>query len=136
MNIETLPYINVVCNFSATIFLLIGRYAIFKKRVILHRNCMLIALCWSAIFLGSYLIYHYNVGHKVYPYDGFRKIFYLIILIPHILLAGIVLPLIFKTLYHALKDQKEKHIFWAKRTFPIWLYVSFSGIFIFFMLYL
>lgn len=135
MNLDYLPIVNVVCNFNATLLLLAGRYAIYKNYPRIHRVCMLLALFWSTVFLTSYLYYHYQVGHKVYPYLGWRKTLYQLILFPHIMLAAIVLPLIFRTLYLAIKKRPKDHEKWARWTFPIWLYVSFSGILIFIMLY-
>jgi uncharacterized membrane protein YozB (DUF420 family) len=87
------------------------------------------------LFLISYLIYHYHAGSKPFPDLGWIKTVYLLILIPHIILAAVMVPMILKTLWHAYHQEFEKHARWARWTFPIWVYVSVTGVLIYFMLY-
>lgn len=138
INTQVLPYLNVCCNIACCLFLIIGRWAISMKinKPKLHRLSMLISMAFSTIFLVSYLYYHYKVGHVPYHGVGALRTIYFIILVPHIILAAVVLPLVFRTLYLAISKQKEKHMALAAWTFPIWLYVSVSGIIIFLMLYI
>ncbi len=96
---------------------------------------MVLAFVFSAFFLGLYLYYHAHIGSKVFPDLGFIKTIYLIILIPHIILAAVMVPLIFTTFYFGLKGNVTKHKKYAKITLPIWLYVSVTGILIYLMLY-
>jgi len=96
---------------------------------------MVSAFVFSTFFLGFYLYYHAHVGSKIFPDLGFIKTIYLVILIPHIILAAVMVPLIFGTFFYAIKGNFIKHKKWAKITLPIWLYVSVTGILIYLMLY-
>lgn len=96
---------------------------------------MIAALAVSTAFLTSYLIYHYHVPSKKFPDLGFIKTIYLLILIPHIILAVVMVPMILKTFWHAYKQEWEKHKKIARITFPIWMYVSVTGVIVYFMLY-
>ena len=96
---------------------------------------MVSALAVSALFLTSYLIYHYHVGSVKFPELGFIKTLYLIILLPHILAAAVMLLPIGMTFYFAFTDQREKHKKIARITFPLWVYVSISGVIVYLMLY-
>ena len=135
--IETsnLPSLNAILNSCSAICLILGFISIKKRKVELHKKFMASAFIFSTIFLTSYLYYHYQVGHTVFPHTGLIKTIYLIILIPHIILAVIMVPLILTTFYFALKGNFESHKKIARWTLPIWLYVSFTGIIIYFMLY-
>ena len=96
---------------------------------------MVAALLVSAAFLTSYLIYHYHVPSKKFPELGFIKTIYLTILIPHIILAAAMVPMILKTFWHAYRQEWDKHKKIARITFPIWMYVSVTGVLVYFMLY-
>lgn len=136
IEISDLPAINSSLNFLSTVCLGFGYIAIKKKKdKTLHRNLMISALIFSGIFLTCYLIYHAHVGSKPFPDLGWIKTVYLIILIPHILLAAVMVPMILKTFWHAYKQEWEKHKKIARLTFPIWMYVSVTGVIIYFMLY-
>lgn len=131
-----LPKLNTTLNAITTVLLLLGFRAIHERRdVARHKRFMLSATVTSALFLVSYLIYHAEVGSVPYPGSGPLKAIYLSILISHIILAIANVPLVALTLMHAFKDNKEKHRKFAKVTFPIWIYVSVSGIVVFVMLY-
>ena len=96
---------------------------------------MISALVVSAAFLTSYLIYHFNVPSKKFPDLGWIKTLYFLILFPHIILAVIMVPMILKTFWHAYKQEWESHKKIARITFPIWMYVSVTGVLVYFMLY-
>ncbi len=135
MTIQDLPTLNASLNSIAAFLLLSGYIAIKKNQKILHRNLMISALLVSAAFLTSYLIYHYHVPSKKFPDLGWIKTVYLLILVPHIILAAIMVPMILKTFWHAYKQEWEKHKKIARLTFPIWMYVSVTGVIVYFMLY-
>lgn len=135
MTIQDLPTLNASLNSVATVLLFSGYIAIKKGKRDLHRNIMVAALVVSAFFLTSYLIYHYHVPSKKFPDLGWIKTVYLIILIPHIILAAAMVPMILKTFWHAFRGEWEKHKKIAKITFPIWMYVSVTGVIVYFMLY-
>lgn len=134
--IEKLPMINACLNGAATICLALGYYFIkFKQDKEAHKKAMISALVISAVFLGCYLVYHYHAGSKKFPDLGWIKTVYLIILVPHIILAAVMVPMILMTFWHAGKQNWEKHKKIARVTFPIWMYVSITGVLIYLMLY-
>lgn len=135
MTVQDLPTLNASLNAVATVLLLSGYIAIKKKNEKLHKNLMVSALIVSAMFLTSYLIYHYHVPSKKFPDLGWIKTVYLVILIPHIILAAAMVPMIIKTFWHAFRDERAKHLKIARITFPIWIYVSVTGVIVYFMLY-
>lgn len=132
IELSDLPTLNASLNALAFVLLLSGYIAIRKQNKILHRNLMTSALVVSAAFLASYLTYHYNTGHRVFPDLGWIKTVYLFILVPHVILAAVMVPMIILTFYRAFSGQWEKHKKIAKVTFPIWLYVSITGVVIYF----
>jgi putative membrane protein len=135
METSNLPAINAFFNLLSTICLLTGFAFIKKKNVEAHKKCMISALIFSAIFLTGYLIYHYHHGSTKFPDLGWIKTVYLLILFPHIILAIVMVPMILITFYHAFKGNFEKHKKIARITFPIWLYVSVTGVIIYLMIY-
>ncbi len=137
MNFSTtdLPALNAFWNLLATLCLLAGLISIKQGQKERHKKWMLSALFCSAIFLGGYLIYHAEHGSRPFPNLGWIKTVYLLILIPHIILAAVMMPFIAKTFWHAFRQEWVLHKKWAKITFPIWLYVSVTGIIIYLMLY-
>jgi uncharacterized membrane protein YozB (DUF420 family) len=96
---------------------------------------MIAALVVSAGFLTSYLYYHSHVPSKKFPDLGLIKTIYLLILIPHIILAAVMVPMILKTFWHAYRQEWERHKKIARFTFPVWMYVSVTGVIVYFMLY-
>ena len=135
VSLDQIPVLNASLNTCATICLISGYISIKKKKITLHKSLMVLALMFSGFFLSFYLYYHAHVGSKPFPDLGIIKTIYLFILIPHIILAAVMVPFIFTTLYFALKGNFLKHKKWARRTLPIWLYVSITGILIYLMLY-
>jgi uncharacterized membrane protein YozB (DUF420 family) len=135
MTVQDLPTLNASLNAVAATLLLLGYFAIKQKKEELHKRLMISALVVSAAFLTSYLIYHYHVPSKKFPDLGWIKTVYLLILIPHIILAAAMVPMILKTFWHAFRNEREKHRRIARITFPIWMYVSVTGVVVYFMLY-
>jgi putative membrane protein len=136
INYEIFPPINAALNSLSTILLITGVILIKSGRKDAHRNVMIGALLSSAVFLACYLTYHYGVGHTEFPreYPLARRI-YLAILIPHIILAVVNLPFIILLVVAAFRGNFEKHRRLAKFTFPSWLFVSVTGVIIYFMIY-
>ena len=132
--IEFLPVLNASLNSLASVFLVAGYIFIKKKNEIMHRNMMISAFVASSLFLVSYLVYHYAHGDTKFINVGFIKYSYFFILISHIILSGVVLPLIFTTFYYIFTNNRAKHKKFARITFPIWLYVSVTGVLVFFYL--
>ena len=135
MTVYDLPPIYSSFNAVATVLLATGYWAIRRNKKDFHRNLMVAALFVSAAFLVLYLIYHYHAGSKPFPDLGWIKTVYLLILIPHIILAAVMVPMILKTFWHAYREEWERHKKIARWTFPIWMYVSITGVIIYFMLY-
>ncbi|HXH29563.1 MAG TPA: DUF420 domain-containing protein [Bacteriovoracaceae bacterium] len=135
METTSLPAINAFFNFLSTLCLILGYYSIRRKNELRHRNFMLLAFFFSSIFLIGYLYYHYHHGSTKFPELGWIKTLYLSILFPHIILAIVMVPMILITFYHAFKKNWEKHRRIARITFPIWMYVSFTGVIIYLMIY-
>ncbi len=135
MNVSLLPTINAILNFISTIFLIFGYVNIRQGRKDLHKMFMLTALGSSALFLISYLIYHYNVGSVPYPYHDWTRPVYFIILIPHVILAALMTPFIFTVVWFAFKDNFARHRLLARWVWPVWIFVSVSGVIIYLMLY-
>lgn len=130
-----LPLINASLNFLSTLLLISGFIAIKKKKEDTHKKLMIAAFVTSAVFLACYLYYHFTAGHFKFTGEGLLRTVYFIILIPHILLAMVMLPMILMTFNHAFKSRWEKHKKLAKFTFPIWLYVSFTGVILYLYIY-
>jgi putative membrane protein len=132
---NSLAPLNAILNGCATILLAAGFVFIKLKHVRAHRACMLAALGFSAVFLVSYLTYHYHVGDVRFGGQGWIRPVYFAILIPHIILAGTIVPLALVTLYFAWRGRFVKHRRIAKWTRPLWMYVSVTGVVIYFLLY-
>jgi len=135
LTLYDLPAVNAILNATSAVFLSLGFLQIKNKRIDSHRNFMLLAFGASTLFLMSYLVYHGNVGSKPYLGHGIMRGIYFAILIPHVILAAAVLPLSFITLFRGLKMDVERHRRIAKITFPIWLFVSVTGVIVYLMLY-
>ena len=134
LDVSVLPLVNATLNGITTILLLIGYTFIRQKKRQQHKNVMLSAFGTSGAFLVSYVIYHwFKAGPKLYTGE-FTEI-YLFILLTHIVLAAIIIPLALVTLYRGWTGNIGKHRKIAKITFPLWLYVSITGVLIYLMLY-
>jgi putative membrane protein len=132
-----LPHVNAALNGLATLLLVLGYVLIKQRREIAHRNAMLGAFGTSVVFLVFYLLYHYHAGSKHFPPDFGPAIryTYLMILLTHVVLAAAVPFLAVWTIYLGLTEQRKRHKRWAWWTFPIWLYVSVTGVVVYAMLY-
>ena len=135
MQFSDLSTLNVILNFTSAVLLSFGYYHIKQGNRETHKKFMVSALCTTATFLISYLIYHYEVGSVPYPYDDWTKTLYFIILIPHVLLAGLQVPFIVYLVIQAFKENFEKHKKVAKYIWFVWMYVSVTGVLIYLMLY-
>ena len=135
MTVSDLPTLNAVLNFTAAILIATGYFFIRRKNIQLHKICMIAALVVSAMFLTSYLIYHYYVGSVPFGGQGWIRQVYFLILITHIALAVVVLPLVLRTAYLGLRGRFQNHVRIARWTFPIWMYVSVTGVVVYLMLY-
>jgi putative membrane protein len=135
--VTDLPLINAVLNGTSATLLCTGYYFIRNKNVSLHRRCMLLALVSSTLFLVSYLTYHigFHVGSVHYQGTGWTRPVYFSILLTHTILAVVILPMVLVTVTRALKGRIEKHRQIAHWTLPLWLYVSVTGVVIYWMLY-
>jgi putative membrane protein len=129
------PAINATLNGTCFVFLCAGRLAISKRREALHRQCMIAAFASSTVFLASYLTRYAISGTHHYPGEGWPKILYLVILFSHVLLAMVLVPLVLRTLYLGHKKRRAQHRRLARWTWPIWVYVSITGVLVYLMLY-
>jgi len=128
INIHWLPNLNATFNLLSAFFLLRGIYLIRRGHKEQHKTSMLIAFVFSTLFLISYLIYHYFHGDTQFEVGGIIRPIYFFILISHIVLSIPALPMVLLTFYFALTKKWDKHKKLAKWTFPIWLYVSVTGV--------
>ena len=126
---------NAVLNATAACFLTAGFWCIRHQHVRAHQCSMVAAFVVSSLFLVSYLYYHYQVGSVAFTGQGWVRGVYFTILITHIVLAAVILPLALTTLYRALRGRWELHKRIARLTLPLWLYVSVTGVVIYWMLY-
>jgi putative membrane protein len=129
------PAINAALNGTCAILLILGRIAIARREVDRHRSLMLGAFITSTVFLVSYLIRFATTGAHKYPGEGLDKIFYLAILFSHMVLAVVLVPIVLRALQLALRGDFPRHLRIVKWGWPIWMYVSVSGVIVYFMLY-
>ena len=135
MNLSTLPSLNAMLN-SASAILLISGYAFIRRRQITrHKICMLSACVTSTLFLACYIYYHLHHGGTHFPGKGWVRPLYFTILISHSFLAIVQVPLIMVTLFRALQSDFARHVKIARVTLPIWVYVSVTGVVVYWMLY-
>jgi uncharacterized membrane protein YozB (DUF420 family) len=135
MSIADLPAVNATLNGLSALFLLTGYIFIKRGNQAAHKRAMLAALGTSTVFLACYLIYHWNIGSRPFPGQGTARLVYLTILLTHIVLAITILPLALVTTFRGLRSEFGRHVRIARWTFPIWLYVSVTGVVIYVMLY-
>jgi|SRR5438067_12954413 len=129
------PVINATLNGTSAVLLLVGRNFIKHGRMAAHRAVMIAALITSSVFVISYLYYHAHVGSVHFPGQGWTRPVYFTILISHTILAAVIVPMVIITLSRALRERFDRHRVIARWTFPIWLYVSVTGVVIYLMLY-
>ena len=133
--VTDLPGVNATLNAVAATLLAVGYVLIRRGRIAQHRACMLAACGASTLFLASYVVYHLNVGSVPFTREGPVRIVYFTVLITHIVLAALILPLALVTLLRALRGRFAAHAAIARWTLPIWLYVSVTGVAVYWMLY-
>ena len=135
ISVHDLPAVNASLNALSGLLLLCGYVLIRARRIAAHRAVMSTAFATSSIFLVCYLVYHAQVGSVPFPRQGFVRPLYFAILITHVLLAATVPPLAIVTLTRGLKGRYPQHRRIARWTFPVWLYVSVTGILVYVLLY-
>lgn len=133
--LSSLPSLNAALNSASALLLFSGYIFIRRGRIAAHRRCMLAALGTSALFLVSYLVYHYNVGSVAFTGQGLIRRVYFTILISHTILAVTIVPLVLITATRAFRGRFDRHKRIARWTLPLWSYVSVTGVIVYWMLY-
>ena len=133
--LSLLPHVNATLNATAFTLIVCGLVAIRRRRLVAHKRCMLAAATVSALFLVSYLVYHYNVGSVRFTKEGWLRNVYFPLLLSHTILAAVIVPLVLRTAYLAFQNRFAGHRRIAKWTFPLWIYVSVTGVIVYLMLY-
>ncbi|GIW80777.1 MAG: hypothetical protein KatS3mg105_2584 [Gemmatales bacterium] len=135
---ENLPGVNAVLNTTSALLIVAGFIAIRRRRVGVHKTCMLSAFVVSSAFLASYLYYHFVVRHGTPTYftgQGWLRPLYFAILISHTILAIVTAPLVLYSIFLGLMGKWQRHKRIARWTLPLWLYVSVTGVLVYWMLY-
>ncbi|HEU4939646.1 MAG TPA: DUF420 domain-containing protein [Vicinamibacterales bacterium] len=135
MTLSDLPALNAFLNATAAVLLVIGYSLIRAGQMRQHRAVMISACVVSTLFLTSYVIYHANIGSRPFQRQGTIRIIYFTILLTHVVLAAAVVPMALITLSRGLRARFDRHVAIARWTFPIWLYVSVTGVIVYLMLY-
>jgi putative membrane protein len=130
-----LPTVNASLNGLSAGLLTAGYLAIRRRRVAVHRACMLAAFAVSTLFLVSYVVYHVQAGSRPFTGVGPVRAVYFALLVSHIVLAAVILPFILTTLYRAWRGQFARHVAIARWTLPVWLYVCVTGVLVYWMLH-
>lgn len=129
------PTLNASLNLTSAVLLVTGYLFIRRRRVTPHKVCMVSALLVSALFLASYVHYHYHHGSTPFAGTGWLRTVYFTILVPHVVLAAAILPLALLTLRRAWRGEFDRHKRLARWTLPLWLFVSVTGVIVYWMLY-
>jgi uncharacterized membrane protein YozB (DUF420 family) len=132
---QVLPKVNACFNGLSATLLLLGYIAIRQGHVVRHLRLMLAALLSSTLFLVGYLTRMALTGSHPFPGTGPVRTFYLVLLVSHMILAVVLLPLLARVLWLAYHRRFDRHRFWARITWPIWMYVSVTGVVVYYMLY-
>lgn len=130
-----LPHINALLNALSAVLLLAGRVLIAQRRISAHRRAMLGALAVSAVFLVSYIAYHYAAPIFVFRGHGPIRAVYYALLVSHVVLAALALPLVLSTAWFGLHRSDARHRGLARWVWPLWMYVSISGVVVYLLLY-
>ena len=133
-DIHVYALVNAIINSTVSITLVEAYVAVRRKQYIIHRNLMFVAILLSALFLVSYIAHHLLAGETKFGGDGAIRYVYYFVLLTHILLAAVILPFILFTAYRALTGDFEKHKKLSRYTFPLWLYVSVSGVLVYLLI--
>ena len=134
-DVAALPALNALLNGASAVLLASGWLAIRRRRIALHRACMLGAFSVSVLFLISYVVYHALAGSRPFPGQGWIRPVYFAVLLTHIVLAAAMVPFVLTTLYRALAADFLRHARLARLTLPVWLYVSVTGVIVYLILY-
>jgi putative membrane protein len=129
------PALDASLNAASAVLLTAGYLFIRRRNVPAHRACMVSAFCTSSIFLACYLWYHVHHGITRFTHHGFIRVFYFTLLISHSSLAAVIVPLVLITLYRAFRKRFTLHRRIARWTLPLWLYVSVTGVVVYWVLY-
>jgi uncharacterized membrane protein YozB (DUF420 family) len=129
------PALIASLNGTSAVLLLIGRSLIMRGKIAAHRACMIAAVVASALFLACYVYFHVHVGDIHFLGGGVWRTIYLLVLIPHVTLAIVIVPLVIITLSRGLRGRYDRHRAIARWTWPLWMYVSVTGVLVYFMLY-
>jgi putative membrane protein len=135
VHVADLPALNAALNATSAVLLTAGWFFIRSGRIRAHRRSMISAFITSSLFLTSYVVYHAQIGSKPFPGTGVMRTVYFSILIPHVILAAVVLPLAIVTLRRGLRRDDARHRPLARWTLPLWLFVSVTGVLVYVMLY-
>jgi putative membrane protein len=135
MSIADLPTLNAALNMLSAALLTFGYVNIRKGHQNVHKKFMLAALVSSALFLTSYLIYHYHAGSVPYPHFDWTRPVYFAVLIPHVILAALMTPFVVIIVWRAFHDDFARHKRLARWVWPVWMFVSVSGVVVYLMLY-
>lgn len=133
--VAALPLLNACLNATSAALLTAGYVSIRRKRVTAHKTCMVSALVVSTLFLVSYVTYHALAGSRPFPGRGLVRLVYFPLLISHVVLAAAIVPLALTTVSRALRADFARHVRIARWTLPLWLYVSVTGVLVYWMLY-
>ena len=134
-DVAALPALNALLNGASAVLLASGWLAIRRRRIALHRACMLGAFSVSVLFLISYVVYHALAGSRPFTGQGWIRPVYFAVLLTHIVLAAAMVPFVLTTLYRALAADFPRHARLARLTLPVWLYVSVTGVIVYLILY-
>jgi len=129
------PALIASLNGVSAVFLGVGRYLIARGKIAAHRACMIAAVVASALFLACYVYFHVHAGNILFLGQGIWRTIYFLILIPHVTLAIVIVPMVIVTLIRGLRARYDKHRAIARWTWPLWMYVSVTGVIVYFMLY-
>ena len=135
MTISQLPTLNAILNATSAVLLTVGFLCIKAKHIAAHAGCMVGAFGVSTLFLISYLTYHAHVGTIRFQGTGWVRPAYFTILATHTILAIVIVPMVLRTLYLAARKRFSSHVAIARWTLPLWLYVSVTGVVVYWMLY-
>ena len=135
ISITSLPHLNALLNSVSAVLLLTGYCFIRQRNIAAHRRCMLAALGSSGLFLIFYLVYHFSVGSVRFQGQGWIRMMYFAVLVSHTVLATAIVPLVLVTVVRALGERFDKHRAIARWTLPLWIYVSITGVAVYWMLY-
>jgi putative membrane protein len=135
LDVSALPAVNATLNATSAVLLAAGFFSIRRRRIVAHFTCMMAAFAVSAMFLVSYVIYHYHAGSRPFTGQGLLRPVYFGLLLTHVVLATVILPLALTTIWRGLRAEFTRHVPLARWTLPIWFYVSVTGVVIYWMLY-